>query len=427
MLRPLWLFALFSCFALTAYGADIKDATEEVAEQLASKPKIAQNAEKAIIIQVVNLHSQQTDKTAKKIETELYMALESAFPGFKLVFLGESLTGVDLVRSLMLKGQYEQKGEDTVLRVAALNGMNGEVIGQAEATFETEKTRDDALVAVLDIEAKYLTKDQIKGYSDLFRASLSNTNALRLASSADVDKMDPDQIQKAYGCTRDECATIIGEQLGVDRVISTSLFKLGENKYMLSGKMMSIQTGAIVTTKTVRHNQGLSSLDESLEELAFQLTGAPRPQRAAQTSANGEAAPLLAKKPDEGASWLWHGVATAGALGAASLSVGAASSYNDLAAEQQTLKTKYDASRSTSERQRLKAEYDDNASQMATYKQQVQTYDALTMVFALWEGYLIFFGGGGGLAQAEEAPKASWDLALLPGREKPRLNLHYSF
>lgn len=425
MLRPLGLLAFLIFLSPLAFGADLKDAATEVAEQLAQKPKLAQNSEKAIIIQVVNLHSQKTDKTAKKIETELYMALEKAFPGFKLVFVGESLTGVDLVRSLALKGQYEQKGEDTILRVAALNGMNGEVIAQAEATFETEKTRDDALVAVLDIEAKYLTKDQIKAYSDLFRASLSDTQTMRLASSADVDKMDPDQIQQAYGCTRDECATIIGEQLGVDRVISTSLFKLSEDKYMLSSKIMSIQTGAILTTKTVRHNQGLASLDQSLEELAYQLTGAQRPQR--QASGQAAPAPVVARKPDEGASWLWHAVATGGALGAASLSTTSADQYNTLAGEQEDLRAQYAAATSASEKESLQQKYDANAADMSTLKQQVQTYDALTAVFALWEGYLLFFAGGSGVAQAEPPRTPNWDLALLPGREKPTLHFNYSF
>ena len=40
-----------------------------------------------MIIQVVNYHSQKPDTEARKIETELYFALERQFPDFKLVLL----------------------------------------------------------------------------------------------------------------------------------------------------------------------------------------------------------------------------------------------------------------------------------------------------------------------------------------------------
>ncbi|MDT8447743.1 MAG: hypothetical protein RRB13_12710 [bacterium] len=422
MAKPLrWILPLFiSCLlGSPLWAADIKDAVADMAEELRAKPKIAKHAERAIIIQVVNLHNQKTDQTAKKIETELYLALERSFPEFRLVFLSEALNGVNLIKALVVKGQYEQKGESTTLRIAALNGLNGEVIAQAEGVFETEKTRQESLVAVLDIEAEYLTRDQTKAYSDLFRAALASTHAIKLASSADVDKMDPDQVQKAYGCTRDECATIIGEQLGVDRVISTSLFKLSESKYMLSSKVMDIQNGAILTSKTVRHNGNLASLDLALETLAHELTGTKAANAAAAE------APTLRSSERQSGGVFWHLVATGGALGAAVLSVNTASQYNTLATDQQDLKTQYDASSSTTERSTLKTKYDSNASQMTSLKQQVQTYDALTVVFALWEGYLLFSGPS---AVAAGAPPArQWQFALMPGVEKPSLHLNWSF
>ncbi|OGG95035.1 MAG: hypothetical protein A2527_12440 [Candidatus Lambdaproteobacteria bacterium RIFOXYD2_FULL_50_16] len=403
------------------FAADLKEAMDQAALELKGKPKIEENSEKAIIIQVVNLHNKKTDQVAKKIETELYLALEKHFPKFKLVFLSESIAGVNLMKALMVKGEYEQKGETTTVRFAALNGLQGEVIAQASVEFATEQKTKESLVAVLDIEATYLNPDQVKAFSDMFRAALINVAQFNLASSADVSKMDPDKIQKAYGCSRDECATIIGEQLGVDRVISTSLFKITDNKYMLSSKIMDIQNGAILISKTIKHDSDLSSLDVSLEVLAGELAGK-------EVKLKVEPAPAQeVSESSGGTSWLSHVLAGGGALVFSQLSVGAASTYNTLATDNQDLKTQYDASNSTSERDTIKAKYDTNQSEMTAAKADVSLYDSLTVVFALWEGYLIFFGGDS--SAMGEAPKSPYRWAMLPSNEpgRPALAFQMSF
>ena len=231
--------------------------------------------EKQIIISdIVNYHSGQKDQVSKLIETELYFAFAKQFPEVKLLDDSESAAGISLGKTVFIKGSYQKKGTTTMLRLKALHGIRGEIIDQTSVEFDT-KYRRRTLVAVLDIEATSLTHDQRKIFSDIFREALGETQAFDLASSAEVDKMDPDQVQKTTGCTRDACATIIGEQLGVDRVISSSFLKMDTDYYYISGKIIDIEDGSLVVTKTVKHIGNLRTIDASLKKLAIKLAGRP--------------------------------------------------------------------------------------------------------------------------------------------------------
>lgn len=193
------------------------DALDLVAEYFVKTAVRIDSGQELHILKVINASNLAYDRVGKKIETEMYFALERQFPDFKL-FLGK---GPNPDREIHLSGTYEQKGDKMIVRFRIFKG--NEILAQKSTEFDS-RARKSTLVAVLDIESKALNPIQKKAYSDIFRTELSNFNVFTIASSADVDKMDPDAIQKATGCTRDECATIIGEQLGVDRTISVSLF-----------------------------------------------------------------------------------------------------------------------------------------------------------------------------------------------------------
>ncbi len=216
------------------------------------------------ILEVINYSSKQHDRVGKKIETEVYFALERLSPDFKL-FLGK---GPNKDKEIYLAGTYEIRENKTIVKLRIFKG--NEIIAQKEVDYDSKSHRK-TLVAVLDLEAKTMNEVQRKTFSDIFRAAFNEIGAFDMASSADIDKMNPDEIQRQAQCTRDECATIIGEQLGVDRVISSSLNKIDENFYFLSAKMMDIIDGSILMTKVVEHNGSLRTLRTALESLALQI------------------------------------------------------------------------------------------------------------------------------------------------------------
>jgi len=272
-MRKLLVFIIFAIsFGSPALGASLEEAVNQAVKHFANSGKISQNKQ-IVISGIKNYHSQKKDQLSKQLETELYFAFEKQFPEVKLIDESESISGVSSKNTLFIKGSYKQKGGTASLQLKAIQGMlTGEIIDQVSVKFETQ-LRKKTLVVVLDIESKVLNSSQTKAFSDLFRSFVEKKGNLVLASSADVNKMNPDAIQKQTGCTRDECATIIGEQLGVDRVISSSLFQTSNNRFMLSAKMMDIQDGSILRTATERYEGTIDRIDSALGILAEKLMG----------------------------------------------------------------------------------------------------------------------------------------------------------
>ncbi|MCP4757430.1 MAG: PEGA domain-containing protein [Proteobacteria bacterium] len=285
----------------------MKESLDTAVETLVGSGKVHAN-QRIVISGIVNYHNQKRDQAGTRIETELYFAFADRFPEVKLIDIDESVAGIPSLGTVFVKGSYEPQGGNTILRLQAIKGvLEGEILAQAQVTFETGKTVRRTLVAVLDLEARTLNEEQRRIFSDVFRSVFVKLGAFDMASSADIDKMDPDQIQKATGCSRDSCATVIGEQLGVDRVISSSLRKVRRNFYFLAAKMMDIKDGAIIASATVKHNGSLDTLDAALEQLAGELMGttAGKPGVAAATS--GQTGMVAIKSRPAGADIMLDG------------------------------------------------------------------------------------------------------------------------
>ncbi|MDH5559941.1 MAG: PEGA domain-containing protein [Deltaproteobacteria bacterium] len=273
--EAIFLILLFIPFPLQAKTLD--QALDEASRHFTGVGIETQPSQQ-FVIDVVNYHSGQKDTISKKIETELYLALERHFPKFKLILLSESLSGISSKNAVFIKGTYEPSGEITKIRLQAVSGLkDGEILSQISVSFETETKRERTLVAVLDFEAPDLDERQVKGFSEMFHSMIVNKNAFDLSSSADVDKMKPESIQKQQDCTRDECATIIGQSLGVDRVISSSIISMGDNNWLISSKMINIKDESIITLETVTPSGGLNSFRKALEELVDKLIGDVKP------------------------------------------------------------------------------------------------------------------------------------------------------
>ena len=230
------------------------------------------SSHRILIGDIVNFHSKNKDTFCKKIRSGLYLAFEEKIPDIKLMDETESLAGISYKGTVIIKGSYEPKGKYTTIRLKAIKDrMKGKLLAQTKVDFETQKVSQKTLVAVLDLEGEMLSKNMRKAFSEIFRAALSKTDSFEIASSAEVDKYSPDKVQKSNRCTRDECAVIIGEQMGVDRVVSTSLIDMNQGKFLISSKMIDIRSSSIVISLTSTHSKGLGTLDVSLNKLANKL------------------------------------------------------------------------------------------------------------------------------------------------------------
>ncbi len=375
-IRKMCLLAVaISIIPFLLHAITMKEALDEAAEYFVKTAVRIDPGQELHVLEVTNYSSGEHDMEGKRLETELYFALERQFPDFKL-FLGKGQTPE---KEIYMAGTYEQKAGKTTVKLRVFQG--NEILAQYEVQFDS-KVHRKALVAVLDLEAETLNDVQRKAFSDIFRSALGKSKKFEMASSADIDKMNPDDIQNATGCTRDSCATIIGEQLGVDRVISSSFMKVSEEMYIISAKMIDIKDGSILITETVEHNGSLGTLKDSLTFLARKLTG--------------DEDELITREEEvvsESSNLVWHITALTLAIGSAAASISSASSYNELAQKNTDLEQEYASTYSSVEIQRIQTEYDENKLQMEAAKTSVSTFDALTALALLWETYLIVFGG----------------------------------
>ncbi len=420
------------CSALT-----LKQAMDKAAEYFTKQAVKIEQGQALHVLEVINFASFERDIEGKRIETELYFALERQFADFKL-FLGK---GENKKNEIYLNGTYEQKGDKTVVRLRIFQNKK-QILSQYAVTYET-KVRRKTLVAVLDLEAPTLNVTQRKAFSDIYRTALSKGKDFDIASSADIDKMNPDEIQQATGCSRDTCATIIGEQLGVDRVISSSFMKIDEDYYVVSSKMMDIQDGSILVSETVEHTGKLRTLRVALDKLAAKLIGrpekvqakpSPKPKKVtpppAKVAVKKEPPPPAKEKieaaeepppveePDEpevgSSDKIWHIIAISGTVLSAYLATTQAASYNDLASENEGLESDIAATSTTAEYESLKGDYESNQDAMTGHKSNVTLFNTLTVVFLAWEAYLWYFGSDSGDTAALIPGNSSTDLAFKP-------------
>jgi len=389
------------------FAKSLQEAMNEAATYFVKEAVRIENNQELHILKLSDYVSSVRGETGKQLETELYFAFEKLHPDFKL-YIGEV---AHQEREIYLDGTYEQSPGKMTLRLRIFKDK--EILSQTQVTFEQDKTHKKALVAVLDIHAKELNSTQKTAYSDVFRTALDRTGAFLLASSADIERMNPDAIQKTTGCTRDRCASIIGEQLGVDRSVSTSLLKVGENEYILSSKILDIKDGAILITRTVKHHGDFSGLDQSLEKLARALT---------QT----ESKLKTVKSQDANSpTWVWHLSASSLALVGALQAKQTTTKHNELAASNLDLKTQYSHAASQEELTNLQTRYQTNQTSMKQLKTQLSAYNGILALGVLWESYLIFFGGEAGLSSPSKTAGQT-HLQLVPS-SNPQANLVFTY
>ncbi|MCP4752938.1 MAG: hypothetical protein GY866_18785 [Proteobacteria bacterium] len=412
------LLVFFLLISSPAYSLTMKEALDRAAEYFVKKAVKIGPRDELHIQEITNFHTDENDIEGKRIETELYFALERQAPDFKL-FLGRG--GGNPNRKIYLEGKYEKEGGITSVKLWV--SKKKEVLAQVEVEYDS-KTYKKTLVAVLDIEAKTLNREQRNVFSDVFRSYLNEIDEFEMASSADIDKMSPDDIQKQTGCTRDTCATIIGEQLGVDRVISSSLRKVDEDFYFVSAKMMDIADGSILVSKTVRHNGDLKTLEYALEELAYRTAGEDMKaervkRRRSRLAAKPSKQPIKETEDEVSSSNVgWHIAALTIALASAWKANEDAKSYNELAATNVELEEQHNAAISSSDLSDIRSKLEANREKMTEHKTNVQIAYAVGALALVWETYLIVWGGDSD--EVAEASNQDWrpKVAFSPVYDK---------
>ena len=93
--------------------------------------------------------------------------------------------------------------------------------------FNIEPGAGKPTVAILDFEGRGVSIQEVQTLSERMRTEIGNTNAVRLIARKAVNKIMEEQGLQQSGCTTDECASEVGQLLGVQYMISGAIGLMG--------------------------------------------------------------------------------------------------------------------------------------------------------------------------------------------------------
>ena len=108
----------------------------------------------------------------------------------------------------------------------------------------------EVAVAVMDFEGRGLPVDQAATLTDRFRAELGGCGGLRQVERSKMDEILREQGFQQSGCTSTECAVQTGRLLGVERMVSGSVARIG-GTWTLQARLIDVGTAEILKTGIV--------------------------------------------------------------------------------------------------------------------------------------------------------------------------------
>jgi TolB-like protein len=128
--------------------------------------------------------------------------------------------------------------------------------------------QDKPNVAVLELEAKGISEHEASTLSDILRSEIKKQDVFRVLERGQVDEVLKEQGFQQTGCTSSECYVEMGQLIGVEKLITGSIGKLGE-AFIVSVRMLDVKTGEIVKDETVKFEGKIEKImDETIPDIA---------------------------------------------------------------------------------------------------------------------------------------------------------------
>lgn len=145
-------------------------------------------------------------------------------------------------------------------------------------TCYAQETRTTA--AVVDLEVKGGVSPGVASMlSDYLRTQLVNTNKFTIVTRENMEQILKEQQFQMSGCTSQECIVQIGQLLGVRKMFTGSIGKVGDS-FLINLKIINVQSGQIERAETERCDQcEEESLLVSIENIAYKIVSIPKPKQ----------------------------------------------------------------------------------------------------------------------------------------------------
>ena len=145
-------------------------------------------------------------------------------------------------------------------------------------------------IAVMDLQAVGATPAEAQALTDRLREVLFESGRFVLVDRSQMDAVLNEQALQQTGCTSQECAVQVGRVLGVRKLVTGKVVKIGADIWLLSATLVDVETAQTLKATSVRHKGDYFALmDQRVAEIAAQLTRAGSTPAGAATTASGGA------------------------------------------------------------------------------------------------------------------------------------------
>lgn len=135
-----------------------------------------------------------------------------------------------------------------------------------------DQTAKKVNIAVFDFEGKGLSQAEATALSERFRSVLVSTNKFNVVERQKI-KLIMDEIGlQLSGVVSEESMSQAGELLGVNRIISGTIGKIGDT-YTVDLRIIAVETGKVIRTISQNASGSKENLIALLERLAKRFAG----------------------------------------------------------------------------------------------------------------------------------------------------------
>ena len=182
------------------------------------------------------------------------------------------------------------------------------------------------LVAIMDLLMIDGSGAQGAALTNQLRAEVLKTGKVTLIDRSQMTAVLDEQALQQSGCTSQECAVDVGRILGIRKIVTGTITKLGDSLWQVSVQMVDVETAETVRADTFNHVGVFQDLlikgMSNVALLLFPDDTKPPQQIVEETRPAAPPPAPAAVKSDEGGGvpwWMW----VLGAVGVAALVVAA--------------------------------------------------------------------------------------------------------
>lgn len=121
-------------------------------------------------------------------------------------------------------------------------------------------------IAVLDFEGKNISAVDASVLTDFLRTATVNMHDVKIIDRKNMELILKEQGLQMSGCTSEKCAVRIGKILNVEKIIIGTISR-SQKKYFITGNVVDVETGQIITSKRVTCETA-ASIVTKMDELA---------------------------------------------------------------------------------------------------------------------------------------------------------------